>query len=167
MIRPFAPLIIASLLAVPAAAQSDGSKVQRVVACRTIADDAERLVCYDRESAALGAALESDEVVVVSREQAVEARRELFGFSSPNFAGLLGDEDNLDKVEVEVASAQMSGHGDLVVAMKDGSVWRQIDDRQMGRLPKAGTSATIEKAMMGSYEMKIDGRRSIKVRRIR
>lgn len=167
MIRPISVMLLAGLAAAPGAAQDKGSEVQRVVACRAIAQDAERLACYDRESAALGAALESDAVVVVSREQAIEARRELFGFSTPNFAGLLGDEDKLEGIEVEVASAQMSGLGDLVVTMKDGSVWHQIDDRQMGRLPKAGTSATIEKAALGSYELKLDGRRSIKVRRIR
>lgn len=166
MIRPVA-FLIAIGLATPAWAQVGPSEVQRVVACRTIADDSERLACYDRESEALGDAIESDEVVVVSREQALAARKELFGFSTPNFAGLLGDDDKLKKIDVEVASASINGLGDLVVVTKDGSVWRQIDDRQIGSLPKAGTAATVEKAALGSYEMKIEGRRSIKVRRLR
>lgn len=166
MIRP-AAFVIAMALAAPAAAQNAPTEVQRVVACRTIADDAERLVCYDRESAALGDAIESDQVVVVSREQAMEARRELFGFSTPNFAGLLGDEDKLRQIDVEVASASFNGLGDLVITMKDGSVWRQIDDRQFGSLPKSGTGANVKKAALGSYELKIEGRRSIKVRRLR
>ncbi|WP_260482773.1 hypothetical protein [Sphingomicrobium flavum] len=165
MIR-FTAFVIAVGLAAPAAAQGAPSEVQRVVACRTIAEDAERLACYDRESAALGSAIESDQVVVVSREQAVAARRELFGFSSPNFAGLLGDEDKLKSINVEIASASFNGLGELVLVMKDRSAWRQIDDRRIGSLPKAGTAATVEKATLGSFELKIDGRRSIKVRRI-
>ncbi|NNC48410.1 MAG: hypothetical protein HKO13_08290 [Sphingomonas sp.] len=159
-----------ALLATPGAAIAQDAaptEVQRVVACRTITDDAERLACFDREAAALDAAIETDEVVVVSKEQAEAAQRELFGFSTPNFAGLLGDEDKLNEVEFTISRAQFNAYEKLLVESEDGSVWLQIDDRSVGSKPKAGTKVTVSKGTLGSYDLKIEGRRSFKARRLR
>ena len=166
MIRAF---LAALALVIPAAAaaQDGPSEVQRVVACRTIADDTERLACYDREAGALSELVESDEVVVVSKEQAQAAQREVFGFSTPNFAGLLGDEDKVKDVEFSIKRAQYNAYDKLLVEAEDGSVWLQIDDRRIGSTPKSGTVVTVRRATLGSFEMEIKGRRSFKVRRLR
>lgn len=167
MIRAIFPVIAMLIPAAAIAQDAAPTEVQRVVACRTIADDAERLACYDREAAALDAAIETDEVVVVSKEQAEAAQRELFGFSTPNFAGLLGDEDKIEEISFEIRRAQYNSFDKLIVEAEDGSVWVQIDDRRIGSTPKSGTSVTVAKATLGSFEMKIEGRRAFKVRRLR
>lgn len=167
MIRAF---IASFAFLVPAAAHAQDSateQVQRVVACRGIADDAERLACYDREAGVLGEAIETDEVVIVSKEQAKAAQRDLFGFSTPNFAGLLGKDEEVDEIELTIRRAQYNNFDKLVIEGEDGSVWLQIDDRRVGSAPKSGTEVLVERATLGSFELKIPGRRSMKVRRLR
>lgn len=84
-------LFAAALCAVPlgagaAAAQSD--PLQPILACRQIADDAERLACFDSAAGALSGEEEAGEIVVVRREQIEQAERESFGFSIPGVSGL-------------------------------------------------------------------------------
>jgi hypothetical protein len=69
-----------------ALAQSDA--LDPILACRAIADDGERLACFDQAAAALSGDEAAGEIVVVRREQIEQAERESFGFSLPGVSGL-------------------------------------------------------------------------------
>jgi len=93
-------------------------QVKGLLACRGLTDSAQRLACFDRESAAMDQAITAKNLVVVDREQANAARRSLFGFSLPSFGGLLGgDEDEVKQIDSTVASARRNVEGGWTVAL--------------------------------------------------
>lgn len=161
-------LVAAGLLvATSAAAQSTTATpgaADRMLACRSIADAAQRLACYDAETGAFAQAQQSGDVVVVDREQIRATNRSLFGFSLPDLARLGGSSDEVQQLTYTVRSARQSAYGDLVIEMDDGSVWRQTAGRQMLR-PRPGASVTVERGHLGGYLMSIEGSASIRVAR--
>jgi hypothetical protein len=133
-------LAAAALLALPAAAafgQAADQAPQRpelfeaLVRCRAIADDAARLQCFDGAAANLQQAAEQREIVVVDRQQVRESRRRLFGLALPRlpiFGGGDEEEDEIDSIESQVASASQIEFGRWLVRLEDGSTWVQTDN---------------------------------------
>jgi hypothetical protein len=142
------------------------AQVQRLMECRAVAATAERLACFDRETAALGQALASNDLVVVDREQARAAKRSVFGFSVPNFGGLFGGrEDEVSEIESTIRSTARNAERGWVITLADGSVWSQTDDWP-GLDPRPGRTVVVKRGALGSYRLMIPGQNGIKVRRI-
>jgi hypothetical protein len=168
-------LMIAAACGLVAAGPADAAKpagkgtpaqVQRLFECRAITGAEERLACFDRESAAMSQALASNDLVVVDREQAREAKRSLFGFSVPNFGGLFGsDGDDVSEIESTIRSTSRNGEGGWVITLADGSVWSQTDDWP-GLDPRPGRKVIVKRAALGSFRLMIPGQNGIKVKRI-
>ena len=137
-----------------------------MLACRAIADQAERYACLDRTSAVLEAAAKAGNLVVLDRQQVRETKKTLFGFDIPNLK-LFGDEkdEEVQSVEGKVASAHTDGDGRWVVRLADGALWRQIDGNPLGLRPKPGMDVKINRGTLGSYKMSIGGQPGIKARR--
>ena len=70
-----------------------------VTACRAIADDAQRLACYDRSVGALSTAAEAKDVLVVDRETARKTKRGLFGLSLDQIQHFIVHQANLRILE--------------------------------------------------------------------
>ena len=162
-------IVAGSPLLAPAIANAAdrAPQLQRLVDCKSIADSAARLACFDREVAAIDTAERSKDLVVVEKEQVRKARRSLFGLSLPRIDFLAGEQagDELKQIESKVAKANEVNGGWRVV-LDDGSVWQQIDDKPMFRDPKHGDAVVITRGALGSYVMKIGTIPGIKVRRI-
>lgn len=174
-----AAAIAAAAFAVPALAQPQptaavtdrAAALKQLSDCRTVADEAERLACYDAAAAAVDAAEASGELVVMDRGQVQSAKRSLFGFdtSALNIFDR-GDPERrvvVDNVTLTVERAYRGEGGKWVVVMSDGQVWQQVDNTDMYKAPKAGMEARIRKAALGSYFMNIDGQTAIRARRIK
>jgi len=143
--------------------------LQDAIACRSVADDAKRLACYDRAVAALGEAEASHQVVVMDQAQVQETRRSLFGFSLPKLkifggGGGKGADEALAQIEAVVASTSRDADGRLIFRTEDGARWHQIDDRPSARI-RQGMKATIKRAALGSYFATFTGAPSFRVRR--
>jgi hypothetical protein len=141
---------------------------EAVIKCRTIADDAARLRCFDEASAALQQAAERRDIVVVDREQVRQTRRSLFGIEGlrlPFFGG--GDEKGEDVSQLDgvIASAFQNGDGRWVVRLQEGGTWVQVDDNVIALWPKAGQKVLIKRAALGSYMMRVNGQSGVRVRR--
>lgn len=173
-------LFLAALLAMlPAAAsgqppadQARPATYEALVRCRAISEAAARLQCFDAAVAALQAATERRELVVVDRAQVREGRRRLFGLSLPRlpiFGG--GDDDNdneadrVDHVEGVIASASRNANNQWIIRLQDGAVWTQIDGYTLGDSPRSGMPVLINRAAMGSFMMRVNGQPGIRVRR--
>jgi hypothetical protein len=141
--------------------------VQAVADCRKIAADAERLACYDTAVGAMVEAEDKGDLVSIDRAQRRTVRREAFGFTLPSLSIFDRGEkpDELNRVTETVASAFQNAEGKWVLRMQDGAVWRQIDGNDLGRTPRAGATAVISKAIMGSFMMDLDGYPGIRVHR--
>lgn len=168
--------LVAALAAVPAAAMAQAPAAQQqrpqtfeaLVRCRAIADDAARLRCFDEAAAALQAAAERRDVVVVDRAQVRESRRRLFGISLPGlplFGGGDNDDDEVDHVEGVVASASQDGLGHWMVTLQDGAVWLQTDNRPLALRPRPGQPVLINRGALGSFMMRVNRQPGIRVRR--
>lgn len=152
----------------PTIAAGHSQAFEAVMKCRTIADDAARLRCFDEASAALQQAAERRDIVVVDREQVRQTRRSLFGIEGlrlPFFGG--GDEkgEEMSQLEGVIASAFQNGDGRWVVRLQEGGTWVQVDDNVIALWPKAGQKVLIKRAALGSYMMRVNGQSGVRVRR--
>lgn len=173
-----APMLLLPVLAAaatPAAARDKDeaparpAQIQKLYDCRTLADAAQRLACFDREAAALEAAEAAREISFADRASIKKARRGLFGFTLPKI-DLFGGDDDADEIkslETKLKSASMDRSGKYRLVMEDDAVWVQIDTTALPRQPKPGQNVLIKKATMGSYFVSVDGQRSIRMRRER
>ncbi len=160
--------VIASLSA-PVAAKDDthrAPQLQRLIVCRTLADAAARLACYDREVAALDTAEQTSEVVIVDKQQIHQAKRSLFGLTLPHIDMLAGKNgEELSEIEDKVAAARQGFEG-WRITLGDGSVWQQTDDHGLFKDPRPGDPVTIKRGALGSFVMTIGKIPGFKVRRI-
>ena len=137
--------------------------------CRTIADAAQRLACFDSAAGALVAAANSGDIRVVDRAQIQQAKRSLFGFSMPKLSLFSGDsdDDKVDRLETTIKSVEQlnSGHYRIVLAAED-AVWVTSESKLNLDPPRKGQKITILAGPLGSYFLRINGQNGIRGRRI-
>lgn len=145
-------------------------QIQRLLACRGIADVAQRLACFDREVAVVQTNLASKDLVVIDRVQAKDARRSLFGFGSLGIGKLFGDGDGEDNEIKEIAgvvtSIRRNVEGSWTIKLADGSIWTQTDGSEIAFAPVAGQKVVVKRGALGSYKLSVNGQPGVKVRRI-
>jgi hypothetical protein len=140
--------------------------VQQLIACRAITDSAQRLACYDRESAALDKAIATKDVVVIDKAKATATKRSLFGFSIPDFGGLFGGGDDVKQIDGTVTASGSNGEGGWTVKLADGSMWTQTDDTPLALPPERGDKVVIKRGALGAFFMELGKQPGVKVRRI-
>ena len=142
-------------------------QVSRLIACRGLADSAQRLACFDRETGTLAQAITRKDLVVVDRQSRVAANRTLFGFAVPNFGGLFGGEDNeVKEIESTVVSSGSNGAYGVTVRLADGSAWTQTEDTPIALPPRKGDKVKVRRRALGSYFLSVNGQPGVKVRRV-
>ncbi|RZJ32332.1 MAG: hypothetical protein EON85_01445 [Brevundimonas sp.] len=141
--------------------------VERLAACRTVADNAARLGCYDSAAAALDAAQQQGELVVVDRAAVTQTRRDLFGFDLPAlprlFSGDTGTE--LEQIETTLQGASRTSETRWVFRLADGSAWRQVDSDPVRFQNRPGQTVRVRKASLGSFLLTVGDSRAVRVRR--
>jgi hypothetical protein len=114
--------------------------------CAALADDGERLSCYDSYAALLA-------------EQGETAATEAFGLPPSTPA------ETPDLIEARVTGVRWSVHGKLLIWLDNGQSWKQIDTRTSFRLA-LDERVIIKRGWLGSYKLSRDGYNTqIKVRR--
>jgi hypothetical protein len=161
-----------------------------LLACRSIADSAARLACFDRETAALAsvpaaslaaapaapppspAPATSQAAAPAAPEHPAPAldAQQSFGLSGSAIAA--NDEAvgarpaKLAKIEGRIVALALAGNGRTLFTLDNTQVWRQIEsDGDM--LAKLGDSATISRGLLGSYWLQLKNGRGCKVTRMR
>ncbi len=179
-------IVLASLafiaFAGPVAAQEQSAQtpdaLNQVYACRDIADETQRLACYDGAVGRLREAQTSGNVVAIDRGQAQEMDREAFGFSLPSLSRIFGGGgggnqsaastprfEPVDEIAMEIASVVHRRNAPSTFTMTNGQVWVQIDD-EVARNVRQGGSVTVRRASFSSYLMSVEaGGPAIRVRR--
>ena len=154
-----------SLAARPRVEPGTPAIVQSLLQCRAITDSTQRLACYDRASSTVAQAIEKKDIVMIDKERATEAKRSLFGFSVPNFAGLLGGGD-INQIESTVAGVGQNADGGWTVRLQDGSVWSQTDDKPLGLEPRRGDKVIVKRGTLGSYFVQVGKMPGFKAKRV-
>jgi len=175
MTRTMILCAVAALGAMVAASQAPAATpalkrpaaLQAVVDCGKIADDGERLKCFDAAVAKMTEAEKSGDLLAIDREQRRAVTRQSFGFTLPSLTMFdHGDKpEEADRLTATLASAGHTPDGKWVFRLQDGAVWRQIDDNYLSRDPHPGSAIVIERALLGSYILKVDGQPALKVHR--
>ncbi|VXC87112.1 conserved exported hypothetical protein [Sphingomonas sp. AX6] len=152
--------------------QSDGQGLRALAACREIATAQERLICYDREAAAIEQAIASGDLVALDREEVSKTKRSLFGFSLPAVRLFSGrkdrpdaEQEQVDRIDSVIKSARQLPRGRWLIVLEDGATWTQIDDRKLAIYPRAGHKIQIRSAALGSFLANVNGQTAIRVRR--
>jgi hypothetical protein len=139
--------------------------VQSLLDCRAIADSAQRLACYDKATASVAEAIGRKDLVLIDRERATAAKRSLFGFSVPDFAGLLGGGE-IKEIAGTVSGFTNNADGGLTIKLADGSVWTQTDDTPVALPPRRGDKVVVKRGALGSYFLRLGNQPGFRVRRI-
>ena len=160
------------LLAAPAQAQDNAGSTRLVDAlaqCRSITGDTDRLACFDRSAAAVVAARQSGDLLVMDRTRVVERKRAGFGLAMDDtamFGG--GPEDKATEVrEVDstIQSVASGGYARFDMALANGSVWQTVEPVRFP--PRAGQSINLTAGLLGSFKAKINDGAVVKVKRLR
>ena len=102
----------------PVTDKAGSQLITDVTACRSIANSAARLACYDGSVAKLADASDKKDVVVLDRAEVQKTKRSLFGFDLPRlpFFDNAGDSkdkkasDEFAQIEARITSASPERH---------------------------------------------------------
>ena len=171
--RSPALLILAVVFAIPAAGAADVVPPS-LAACAQVANDRERLACYDLELARLSGNAPA---------AAPTTPEDLFGASSikpspvaaPAVAATSAgsaaataapQREELNEITATVKTVTTLGDGKLRIELDNGQVWQQISSGSA--TVKPGMEAKVSRASMGSFMLTATGsNRSLRVRRLR
>lgn len=161
------------LAAPPAAAQDETAAasvdyLEGLKSCQQIADDAQRLACFDRAVGTIVTAEAAGDVQVVDREAVRQTRRSLFGFRLPSL-GIFGKNDDEEVEELFTTTVQsvryLSGRAARITTA-EGAVWEMNNIPRNRRRFEPGDTIEFKEASLGFYFLRIDGQTGVKGRRI-
>jgi hypothetical protein len=162
-----ATMLAAGAEAKPIPQSAPPAAVQSLLACRSITDSNQRLICYDKATQGFADAVGKREVVVIDKAKANEARRSLFGFSIPNFGALLGGGgDEISQIESTVAGVLENGDGGWTIKLADGSTWAQTDGTPVALPPRRGDKVVVKRGALGAYFVKLGSQPGFKAKRV-
>lgn len=171
--RAMSALAGASIITATALAQSADKQmpantpqiITRIEQCRSVSDAAARLACFDDASAGLSGAIESKEIVVVEQKDVVKTKRSLFGFRLPDLS-IFGDDGTAGSQQLltTVAQAAQGKNGRWNITTAEGAVWQTTETVPF--LPRSGDELEIKSGALGSYFVKIRGKRAVRSVRV-
>ena len=118
------------------------ASVQSLLACRSIADSSQRLACYDRAAGTVAQAIAKKDLVLIDRERATAAKRSLFGFSVPDFAGMFGGGD-IKEIQGTISGVTNNSDGGWTIMLVYGSVWTKTDVTPVALVPRRGDKVVV------------------------
>jgi hypothetical protein len=152
-------LFLTGCCGVAAAADPAREKVPpELRSCVGIERNTERLSCYDRGVAAL---LGAEGATAPSAESSFG----LVARTPPRAEVTGGEPEGVQKVTGKVTAVVTGKDGSAVVTLDNGQVWRQLSGGQL--LLKVGDEVEINRAALGSFQMKVPSGRTGKMKRVR
>jgi len=142
--------------------------IAELTACKTIADNAARLACFDAGVAKLAEATAKGDVKVIDREDIRATRRSLFGFELPRVAFFKGDDTAADtptEIDTTIKTVGAGEFGRFTLTMDDGAMWATTEP--LPRDPRAGMTAHLKRGALGNYFLRVGSMRTVTARRIR
>lgn len=142
--------------------------VEALAACLDVRADPDRLACLDASARRLVAAERTRDLVMVTREELVRARRSLFGLSVDETDVLPGQgaaAARMEQLDTTVTAAVATGNDRWTLLLAEGGRWRTTEPWSYGE-PRVGMAVAIRRAAMGSFILRSKGQRAVKVLRI-
>ncbi len=140
--------------------------------CARIADNTQRLACFDATFAREG------ELLAEKAEAERQENVENFGLSTlqiqereeaengPNATTQLDEDGQIVATVVGVFANDRSGK--RIFTLDNGQIWAETQVSRMKRNPREGQDVTIRKASLGRFQLRVEGKRGVvDVRRLR
>ena len=150
------PAALAGLLCTAAYPASE--PLTPLLACRTVADPAARLACFDRESARLlpAAIPASNTKENFGLSEGAVAKKEVDSGARPK---------ELSSIDAHIVAVSVTGVGLTTFTLDNGQVWRQLS-AEGDLLAKPGDPVTVSRGAFRSYWLQTKSGRGGKVTRI-
>ena len=147
-------------------AAEDEAKIEALRQCAAIPTDGERLACYDAQVGAVFAAVDDGELTIVTQAEVDETKRSLFGLRGAD-SGVLGRGKETTALSSTVTSVNYFRRDAFRFVIEEGGAVWQVTNAPMkiGRI-KPGDRVEIEKAALGSYWVRFNGRNGVKGSRV-
>lgn len=152
-------ILAAGLAAAAAGAQTgggpdSGSVSGAMKACTWIADEAERLACFDRAARVLAVPSEAAPTPPRSRNTPVRPRRP--DGDRETDRSVADDVYDVYEGEMTVAAAHPLAIGNWLLRMENGQVWRLTGGEHSSRI-EPGDRVEVREGWLGGYLMTVDG----------
>jgi hypothetical protein len=175
-----------------ARAESTADTLRALDQCAALADEHQRLGCFDQLGPQVKAALAR--MGAASGPPTAQEQKNWFGF---DLGGLFGNSpaqqttpdkfgaervaappptpgeppppEAIDHITAKVTDFSYTPFGKFIIFLDNGQVWRQVEgDSDKADFDRSGDTVTIERAMLGSYGLKInDSSKIYKVKRVK
>jgi hypothetical protein len=149
--------------------------------CAALEDDRARLDCYDAGSHRVGAGQAQPQVqpdaaapktgasptaASAATAGTVAAARDVdtFGWSASKMQAAQLEDGVL---KARIAKVDATGVGRWAVTLDNGQRWEQRESGAVPRRPQAGDEVQIEEAALGSFLLRVQGKGSFRVRRVK
>ena len=172
--HPSSRFFLGFVAAVTVAGGADGQEVQPDVikslnACRTIADNAARLDCFDAAAKQIDAAIDQNKLTILDQEGIRRKKRSLFGFALPELS-LFGRADTAatpapSEIKSTIRQIGSIGNGKYELVLDDGAHWQTTEPAMV--TPVTGSSIRIKRGALGSYFIFLEQERPIRGRRVK
>jgi len=165
----------AVLIGIPVAATETPPVAKPVAAlqqCRTIADVAARVACYDQAIDSLTTATVANDLVIVERTDLRKARKGLFGFTLPKIGFLTGKPDNAEdradeeELETTITAGRSIGYGKWRFTVNGGATWETTEANMGFDDPLPGRKVLLQKGSLGGYFAKVGKGRRVSAKRV-
>ena len=130
---------------------------QQLEQCRSIGNDLQRLVCYDKMNTAAGAYVkttsDSENTVQTVNVAPVAPTKEEFGLERK--AEAAKEEVEIKNLELVLQSVETNRQGLMIFTFDNGQVWRQTSKDIFTATP--GSTYIVERGLLGSFFMNKEG----------
>jgi hypothetical protein len=128
--------------------------------CVQIKDDTARLACYDRTVPAIGAFFPHEAKVFPATPVAPPAPQpsaeQRFGAERLAKEDKPKEAEEAETISATIQDARERMPGRWIITLDNGQVWQQVVTQSVNSL-RPGRKVTIEKALLGSYTLRVDG----------
>lgn len=173
------PLLGAFPAALPGAGAAQAQVPDRLIACASTVDDAERLACYDAAVKGLGAdaraasearekeataaraaaAAAASAAAARAAAEAEAARKDSFGKATAA--------DAVSELTAGISEVLKDASGKAVFVLDNGQIWRQADGFTLPNA-RVGTQVTVRRGALGSFRLApANSNRSVQVIRMK
>ena len=107
-------------------------------------------------------------VRVVETEEITQARKRLFGFTLPKIGLFSGDDgEEVETLTSTITRVRQIGAKEYLFWIEEGNAqWRMKSNSIRFRAPKVGDSVEFKPATMGTYWIRVNGRKGVRGNRI-
>ncbi len=141
---------------------------ESLAGCAAVADDGERLACFDALAGRVAAEPPAPPVPVAANPAPVTAPDESQARVGEDAFGLMEEvaAREPERIESRLVGEFHGWHAGQRFQLENGQVWQQTD-KVTARYTATNPAVTIRKTALGAYRMKLEGvNRRVRVRRI-